>query len=63
MKLIEIGNLIKLTDQPDDDNIWIVLDVRRFFKSDDVHNAVKIRNMTGESREVWFPARKVEVIG
>ena len=59
---IEVGNLIKLTDQPDDDNIWIVLDVRRFFKSENKINAVRIRNMTGKSQEIWFPVRKIEVL-
>ena len=60
---VEVGNLIKLTDQPDDDNIWIVLGVRRFFKSENRVNAVRIRNMTGKSQEIWFPVRKIEVIG
>ncbi len=60
---VGVGNLIKLTDQPDDDNIWIVLRVRRFFKSEDKVNAVRIRNMTGKPQEIWFPVRKIEVIG
>ncbi len=60
---IEVGNLIKLTDQPDDDNIWIVLKVKKFFKSENKINAVRIRNMTGKSQEIWFPVRKIEVIG
>jgi len=59
---VEVGNLIKLTNQPDDDNIWIVLGVRRFFKSENRVNAVRIRNMTGKSQEIWFPARKIEVL-
>ena len=60
---VEVGNLIKLTDQPDDDNIWIVLKTKNFFKSEDKVSAVRIRNMTGKSQEIWFPARKIEVIG
>ena len=59
---VEVGNLIKLTDQPDDDNIWIVLGVRRFFKSENKVNAVKIRTMNGP-REIWYPSRHIEVIG
>ena len=60
---VEIGNLIKLPDQPDDDNIWIVLKTKNFFKSEDKVSAVRIRNMTGEPQVIWFPARKIEVIG
>ena len=60
---VEVGNLIKLPDQPDDDNIWIVLKTKNFFKSEDKVSAVRIRNMTGKPQEIWFPARKIEVIG
>ena len=60
---VEVGNLIKLSDQPDDDNIWIVLKTKNFFKSEDRVSAVRIRSMTGEAREIWFPARRIEVIG
>ena len=60
---VEVGNLIKLTRQPDDDNIWIVLGVRHFFKSDGRVNAIRIRNMTGKPQEIWYPSRKIEVIG
>jgi hypothetical protein len=59
---VEVGNLIKLTRQPDDDNIWIVVDVRRFFKSEDRVNAVRIRTMNN-SKEIWYPSRHIEVIG
>ena len=60
---VEVGNLIKLTRQPDDDSIWIVLKVKHFFKSDGRVNAVRIRNMTGKPQEIWYPSRKIEVIG
>ena len=59
---VEVGNLIKLTRQPDDDNIWIVVDVRHFFKSEDRVNAVRIRTMN-DSKEIWYPSRHIEVIG
>jgi hypothetical protein len=59
---VEVGNLIKLTRQPDDDSIWIVVDVRRFFKSEDRVNAVRIRDMYSP-REIWYPSRHIEVIG
>jgi hypothetical protein len=59
---VEVGNLIKLTKQPDDDSIWIVVDVRRFFKSEDRVNAVRIRDMYSP-REIWYPSRHIEVIG
>ena len=59
---VEVGNLIKLPRQPDDDSIWIVLDVRRFFKSENRVNAVRIRNMTGKPQEIWHPVRYCEVI-
>ena len=47
MKEVEVGNLIKLTRQPDDDSIWIVLKVKRFIKStgENKVNAVRIRDM------------------
>ena len=60
---VEIGSLVKLPRQPDDDNIWIVLKVKRFFKHSYNVNAIRIRNMTGKPQEIWFPARKIEVIG
>ena len=60
---VEVGNLIKLSDQPDDDNIWIVLKTKNFFKSEDRVSAVRIRNMTGKPQEIWFPDRKIEVLG
>ena len=63
MNEVKVGNLIKLADQPDDDNIWIVLKVKRFFKHSNNVNAIRIRNMTGKPQEIWFPARKIEVIG
>jgi len=59
---VEVGNLIKLTRQPDDDSIWIVIDVRRFFKSENKVNAVRIRDMNSP-REIWYPSRHIEVIG
>jgi len=59
---VEVGNLIKLPRQPDDDNIWIVLGVRHFFKSEDRVNAVRIRDMYSP-REIWYPSRHIEVIG
>ena len=59
---VEVGNLIKLTRQPDDDNIWIVLGVRHFFKSDGRVNAVRIRTMNN-SKEIWYPSRHIKVIG
>jgi hypothetical protein len=59
---VEVGNLIKLTRQPDDDSIWIVVDVRRFFKSEDRVNAVRIRDMYSP-REIWYPSRHIEVLG
>ena len=59
---VEIGSLVKLPNQPDDDNIWIVLDTKQFFKSDGRVNAVRIRNMTGPTQTIWFPARKIKVI-
>ena len=62
MKEVEVGNLIKLTRQPDDDSIWIVIDVRRFFKSENKVKAVRIRDMYSP-RESWYPSRHIEVIG
>ena len=59
---VEVGNLIKLPRQPDDDNIWIVLGVRHFFKSEDRVNAVRIRTMNN-SKEIWYPSRHIKVIG
>jgi len=59
---VEVGNLVKLTKQPDDDSIWIVIDVRRFFKSENKVNAVRIRDMNSP-REIWYPSRHIEVIG
>ncbi len=59
---VEVGNLVKLTRQPDDDSIWIVIDVRRFFKSENKVNAVRIRDMNSP-REIWYPSRHIEVIG
>ncbi len=59
---VEVGNLVKLTRQPDDDSIWIVIDVRRFFKSANKVNAVRIRDMNSP-REIWYPSRHIEVIG
>ena len=59
---VEIGSLVKLTRQPDDDNIWIVLKVKRFFKSENKVNAVRIRDMNSP-REIWYPSRHIEVIG
>ena len=61
---VEVGNLIKLTRQPDDDSIWIVLKVKRFIKStgEDKVNAVRIRDMNSP-REIWYPSRHIEVIG
>ena len=59
---VEIGNLVKLTRQPDDDSIWIVVDVRRFFKSENKVNAVRIRDMYSP-REIWYPSRHIKVIG
>ena len=59
---VEIGNLIKLPRQPDDDSIWIVIDIRRFFKSENKVNAVRIRDMNSP-REIWYPSRHIEVIG
>ena len=58
---VEIGDLVKLTRQPDDDNIWIVLKVKRFFKSENKVNAVRIRDMNSP-REIWYPARHIKVI-
>ncbi len=58
---VEVGNLVKLTRQPDDDSIWIVIDVRRFFKSENKVNAVRIRDMNSP-REIWYPSRHIEVI-
>ena len=46
----------------DDDSIWIVVDVRRFFKSENKVNAVRIRDMNSP-REIWYPSRHIEVIG
>ena len=64
MKEVEVGNLIKLTRQPDDDSIWIVLKIKKFIKStgEDKVNAVRIRDMYSP-REIWYPARHIEVIG
>tara|TARA_B100000287_G_scaffold412687_1_gene443408 strand:+ start:769 stop:963 length:195 start_codon:yes stop_codon:yes gene_type:complete len=64
MNEVEVGNLIKLTRQPDDDSIWIVLKVKRFIKStgEDKVNAVRIRDMNSP-REIWYPSRHIEVIG
>jgi len=64
MNQVEVGNLIKLTRQPDDDSIWIVLKVKRFIKStgEDKVNAVRIRDMNSP-REIWYPSRHIEVIG
>ena len=64
MNQVEVGNLIKLTRQPDDDIIWIVLKVKRFIKStgEDKVNAVRIRDMNSP-REIWYPSRHIEVIG
>ena len=61
---VEVGNLIKLTRQPDDDSIWIVLKVKKFIKStgENKVNAVRIRDMYS-SREIWYPSRHIEVIG
>ena len=59
---VEVGNLVKLPRQPDDDNIWIVLKVKHFFKSDNRVNAVRIRNMS-KPQEIWYPSRHIEVIG
>ncbi len=59
---VEVGNLIKLPRQPDDDSIWIVIDVRRFFKSENKVNAVRIRDMNSP-REIWYPSRHIKVIG
>ncbi len=59
---VEVGNLIKLTRQPDDDSIWIVLKVKHFFESDKRVNAVRIRDMNS-TREIWYPARHIEVLG
>ena len=59
---VEVGNLVKLTRQPDDDSIWIVVDVRKFFKSEDKVNAVRIRDMYSP-REIWYPSRHIEVLG
>ena len=59
---VEVGNLIKLIRQPDDDSIWIVLKVKKFFKSEDKVNAVRIRDMNSP-REIWYPSRHIEVIG
>ena len=59
---VEVGNLIKLTRQPDDDSIWIVLKVKYFFESDKRVNAVRIRDMNSP-REIWYPSRHIEVIG
>ena len=67
---VKVGNLIKLNDEIDDDNIWIVLKVKHFFKSDDKVNAVRIRSLTNKlshltghhSKEIWHPARKIKVI-
>ena len=64
MNEVEVGNLIKLTRQPDDDSIWIVLKVKRFIKStgEDKVNAVRIRDMNSP-REIWYPSRHIEIIG
>jgi hypothetical protein len=64
MKEVEVGNLIKLTRQPDDDSIWIVLKVKKFIKStgENKVNAVRIRDMNSP-REIWYPSRHIEVIG
>ena len=59
---VEVGNLIKLTRQPDDDSIWIVLKVKHFFKHSNNVNAVRIRNMH-RPQEIWYPSRHIEVIG
>ena len=59
---VEVGNLIKLTRQPDDDSIWIVLKVKKFFKSENKVNAVRIRDMY-RPREIWYPSRHIKVIG
>ena len=59
---VEVGKLIKLTRQPDDDSIWIVLKVKKFFKSENKVNAVRIRDMNS-TRELWYPSRHIEVIG
>ena len=64
MKEVEVGNLIKLTRQPDEDSIWIVLKVKKFIKStgENKVNAVRIRDMNSP-REIWYPSRHIEVIG
>ena len=64
MKEVEVGNLIKLPRQPDDDSIWIVLKVKKFIKStgENKVNAVRIRDMNSP-REIWYPSRHIEVIG
>ena len=64
MNQVEVGNLIKLTRQPDDDSIWIVLKVKRFIKStgEDKVNAVRIRDMNSP-REIWYPSRHIKVLG
>ena len=61
---VEVGNLIKLTRQPDDDNIWIVLKIKKFIKStgEDKVSAVRIRDMNSP-RELWYPSRHIEVLG
>jgi len=61
---VEVGNLIKLNKQPDDDNIWIVLKVKKFIKSTGENrvNAVRIRDMNSP-REIWYPSRHIKVIG
>ena len=58
---VKVGDLIKLTRQPDDDSIWIVLKVRHFFKHSNNVNAVRIRDMNS-TREIWYPSRHIEVI-
>jgi len=64
MKEVEVGNLIKLTKQPDEDSIWIVLKVKKFIKStgENKVNAVRIRDMYNP-REIWYPSRHIKVIG
>ena len=61
---VEVGNLIKLTKQPDEDSIWIVLKVKKFIKStgENKVNAVRIRDMNSP-REIWYPSRHIKVIG
>jgi hypothetical protein len=69
MKLIQVGTLVKLNNDVDN-NIWIVIGVKSFKRSTgcDKTAAVRIKCMTDEfnsfratrADDFWWPARRVE---